>query len=190
MSEKDQNSVVYAPQVIEFVTVGVEFCSFLEKEGQPPRQEWVETVTRILPLLYIKASLLPETIVMDDESTETFVKEEDYARVTATVASIMGEEDIYLDVFVEDMKYSDRPVSSFVSEDIADIYQDVRNFISVYQYGLSEQMNDALFVCRENFRTYWGQKLVNVLRPLHALLYKEPDFLDADEDINTESLWD
>jgi hypothetical protein len=101
----------------------------------------------------------------------------------------MGDEDAYLDVFVEDMKYSDTPVSAFVSENIADIYQDIRNLVSVYQYELTEQMNDALHVCINNFREYWGQKLVNSLRPLHALKYSEPEKMGNNE-INTEDLWD
>ncbi|MPN10385.1 hypothetical protein SDC9_157680 [bioreactor metagenome] len=96
-----------------------------------------------------------------------------------------------MDVFIEDMKYSERPISAFVSENIADIYQDVRNFVSVYQYGLTDQMNDALLVCKQNFQAYWGQKLINVLRPLHAIFYNgdENDNL-LETDLNEEDLWD
>jgi hypothetical protein len=65
----------------------------------------------------------------------------------------------------------------------------VRNFVSVYQYGLTEQMNDTLYRCSMNFRTYWGQKLVNVMRPLHELYYREEDEEDMDE-INKERQWD
>jgi hypothetical protein len=32
-------------------------------------------------------------------------------------------------------------------------------------------MNNALVEVQEHFATYWGQKLVNVMRPLHDLLY-------------------
>ena len=84
------------------------------------------------------------------------------------------------------MKYSDRPVSSFVSEDIADIYQDIRNFVSVYQLGLEETMINALKVISENFRLYWGQKLVNVLRPLHTLVYKPLADIDSDQTTGEE----
>ena len=55
-------------------------------------------------------------------------------------------------------------------------------------------MNDALFVCQQHFKTYWGQKLVNVIRPLHSILYNEDeneDFSDETEtEINMEDLWD
>ena len=146
MLNKESDNIVYSSTVIDFVTVAVEFCAFLEKEEIASREKWIDKMLKLLPLMYIKASLLPQTVEINDESPETFVKEEDYTRVSATVSSIMGEEDVYLDVFVEDMKYSERPVSAFVSENIADIYQDVRNFVSVYQYGLTDQMNDALLI--------------------------------------------
>ena len=32
-------------------------------------------------------------------------------------------------------------------------------------------MNDSLAICQENFRLYWGQKLVNTLRALHEVKY-------------------
>lgn len=192
MSLKDNDNLIYSAEVIEFVTVGVEFCAFIENEKLTDRNEWIKKMLHILPLLYVKTSLLPETMQLNEESPETFVKEEDYARVSTSISSIIGDEDVYLDVFIEDMKYSDRPISSFISEDIADIYQDIRNFVSIYQYDLSEQMNDAIYLCQQNFKMYWGQKLINVLRPLHAIFYKPNDELDYLEgtDLNMEELWD
>jgi len=191
MESSNKNHIVYAPVTLDFVTVGVEFCSFLEKMEVASRTEWIKTVLRILPLLYVKATLLPSVEVLDDQMPEVFVSEQDYILVSKQVASIVGEEDVYLDVFVEDMKYSDRPVSSFISEDIADIYQDVRNFVSVYQHGLEETMIYALNTCAENFRLYWGQKLVNVLRPLHALVYMPIDDIDRNQSIGEEEdSWD
>lgn len=191
MTSSNDNQIVYAPVTLDFVTVSVEFCSFLEKMEVRSRTEWSEIMLRILPLLYVKASLLPLVVDLDDELAEVFVSHQDYMLVANQVASVLGEEDVYLDVFVEDMKYSDRPVSSFVSEDIADIYQDIRNFVSVYQHGLEETMINALKVVSENFRLYWGQKLVNVLRPLHTLVYKPLADIDSDQTIGEEDdLWD
>ena len=192
MAKKKTEKVIYSPAVIDFVTVTVEFCAFLEKEEQLSRHEWMETIIRLLPLMYVKATLLPEVVAINEElEIQTFVREQDYAVISDKIAAILGEDDTYLDVFVEDMKYSDTPVSAFISEDIADIYQDVRNFVSIYQYELTEQMNDALFACRENFKSYWGQKLVNVLRPLHSLFYAHSEEEDDEEAFNNmDDQWD
>lgn len=191
MSAEEQFTIIYAPSVIDFVTVSVEFCALLESEEVIARNQWINRMLKILPLMYVKAHLLPQTIIIDDDLRETFVKEADYARVENKVTEIMGGENTYLDVFIDDMKYSDRPISAFVSENMADIYQDVRNLVSVYQQNLTEQMNDALYFCKENFHLYWGQKLVNALRPLHALYKAEiEDDNRPDNELNKEDLWD
>ena len=181
MMSSDNKQIVYASVTLDFVTVCVEFCTFLENMEAMSRKEWVNNMLRILPSLYLKAILLPSVKVLDDGRAEVFVTEQDYMLIANYVASVIADEDVYLDVFMEDMKYSDRPISSFVSEDIADIYQDIRNFVSVYQHGVEEAMIYALKNVTVNFRLYWGQKLVNVLRPLHGLVYK-PDDNDTDFD--------
>ena len=181
MISSDNKQIVYAPVTLDFVTVCVEFCTFLERMEAMSRTAWVNNMLRILPSLYLKAILLPSIKVLGDGRAEVFVTEQDYMLIANYVASIIADEDVYLDVFMEDMKYSDRPISSFVSEDIADIYQDIRNFVSVYQHGIEEAMIYALKDVTVNFRLYWGQKLVNVLRPLHGLIYK-PDYNDINFD--------
>jgi len=192
MENEEKSQIAYHKNVIDFIAVAAELCHFLESEVQISRNEWVERILKLLPLLYVKTLLLPQASLLNDEVPPTFVREEDYARVVNRIAEVMGEEDTYLDVFVDEMKYSDRPISAFVSENLADLYQDIRNLVSVYQFELSDQMEDALAVCQENFMLYWGQKLVNVLRPLHALKCRfEESGTDEESDINNiEELWD
>lgn len=186
MNETSQ--AAYSKTVLDFVTVGVEFCALLEQNDAVSREDWLLQTARLLPMLYLKASLLPEVLLLSDDLPPQFVSETDYAGVRHRVAELLGAEDVYLDVFLEDMKYSEQPISAFISEDIADIYQDVRNFISVYQYRITDQMEAAVHTCAQNFKNYWGQKLVNVMRPIHTLLYDENTFMDNGTD--EEALWD
>ena len=191
MEQQRNGEIIYDKNVIEFVAVSVEFCALLESEDQLPRPQWIDNMLKLLPLLYLKASMLPEVSEVYEEAPSTFVKEADYTRVAHKVSEVLGEDDTYLDVFKKEMEYSDRPLLSYISEDIADIYQDVRNFISIYQFELTEQMLGALYICRENFITFWGQKLVNVLRPLHSLKVKNSDIYGSDEEyFNREEMWD
>lgn len=190
MLNRDNETPIYHKSVFDFVTIALEFSSFLENDVTISRDEWIDRTLKMLPLLYVKASLLPETFPLNEEPPVTFVSEEDYLSVSDRIAAIMGEEDIYLDVFVEDMKYSDTPVRAAISENIADIYQDIRNFVSIYQFELTEQMQDAICVCKDNFLLYWGQKLVNVLRPLHALRSREAEEEGEEANLNGDDLWD
>lgn len=166
---------------MEFVTVSAEYCKWVEQAEGTPRKKLVEVALKLLPLLYLKASMLPACEMMGDEAPETFVTEEGYEVVRLTLAEIMAERDDYLDVFVSDMKYSDQPITRYISEDLADIYQDLKDFICVFQLGLNETMNDSLAICQENFRLYWGQKLVNTLRALHEVYYTPSDEEEENE---------
>ena len=176
-----ESQVIFDRQTVEFVTVCAEYCKWVEHAEGAPRLQLVDVALKLLPLLYLKASMLPPCETLGDEPLESFVTEESYEVVRLTLADILGERDDYLDVFVSDMKYSDQPITRYISEDLSDIYQDIKDFICLFQSGLNTVMNDALATCQENFRLYWGQKLVNTLRALHELRYAAPEEDDGEE---------
>jgi hypothetical protein len=179
----DNNSSVYERDILELVTVAVEFCAYVENAAEKDRKIFISTMQKLLPLLYLKGVLAPKyelTEECDADSLSSFVSMENYDIVRNNVAFVMGEYDSFLDVFVEDMKYSDTPILSSVSENIADIYQDLKNFVCAYKDGTEEMRYDAIVMCKSNFENYWGQRLVNVLRALHEINYGER--IDEDED--------
>lgn len=179
---KKESQVIFDRNTVEFVTVAAEFCAFLERAESRKRSDFVDTALKILPLLYIKASMLPPCEVMGDSEPETFVSEEDYEFIRITLAGLLGDKDDYLDVFVQDMVYSDTPIKKSISEDLSDIYQDVKNFVSVFSLGFNETMHDSLALCEEHFASYWGQTLVNTMRALHEAKYNRRSENDDEED--------
>ncbi|MGN0048554.1 MAG: DUF5063 domain-containing protein [Bacteroides sp.] len=180
--KKEESQVIFDRNVVEFVTVAAEFCRLLEQAEGMKRSDFVDTILKMLPLLYLKAILLPPCETMGEEEPENYVTEETYEVLRMNLAAILADRDDYLDVFVSDMKYSDQPITRYISEELADIYQDVRDFIFVFQLGLNETMHDALAICQENFRLYWGQKLVNTLRALHEVRYASDDNDEPEEE--------
>ena len=182
------SQVIFDKNSIEFVTVAAEYCGFIERSREVGKQSFVDTALKILPLLYLKASLIPECELMGEGDLETFVTEDDYEYVRRSIAKVMGPQDDYLEVFHPDMAYSDTPIKKCISEDLADIYQDLKDFISVFQLGLNVTMNDSLYVCKEHFAEFWGQRLVNTMRALHDVKYHTSDVDDADAD--EPSAWD
>ena len=166
---------VYQQPAIEFVTVAVQFCIYLEQLAEQEKSEFIDKLLTILPLLYLKARLVPKTQDELDGYPEQFVSEQEYDNVRQTVAQLLGADDAYLEVYMEDMRYSDEPITAFVSENIADIYQEMKDLACNYQTQTESVMNDALVACLEAFEQHWGQKLLNVLRPLHAVLLSNDD---------------
>lgn len=180
------NSSIYAKQTVEFATVAAEYCAFIENAPNSEKNQFIDKCLKLLPLLYLKAVLLPISEYELEEESERFVSEEMYEYIRCSIAPILGSNDDYLEVFCEDMKYSETPITANISEDLADIYQDLKDFISVYSQGFEPTMNDALTLLNDNFRQYWGQKLLNAMRPLHTLR-----FIDTDEEEDNErSMYD
>ena len=183
---KQQSQVIFERNTVEFVTVAAEYCAFIERSEGQKRAEFVDTMLKILPLLYIKASMLPECEVMGEDGLEAFVTEDDYEVIRINLQELLADRDDYLDVFVEEMKYSDTPIRKSIAEDLADIYQVVKAFVCQFRSGLNETMHDALAQCREHFAGYWGQTLVNTMRALHEVKYSGDDNENEGENTDTE----
>jgi hypothetical protein len=166
------SDVVYSRNVIEFATVANEFCTFAESVNDLTRKDFLGKLQKMFPLLYLKASLLPQLSEEDaEESPEKFVTEEDYLFILRKLSSKLGEFDSYPEIFEPGTPLGEANVEANISENVADIYQDLKDFILSYRIGTVEVMRAALWECRNNFEQYWGQKLVNGLRAVHQLVH-------------------
>ncbi len=180
--------VVYSKNVLEFVTVSNEFCNILEQTGEYQKKDFIGITLKILPLLYLKALVLPGTEEeLTDEFIDKVVDEGLYQHILNSVKLKMGQHDDYLEVFTADMQHSDMPLTATISEDLADIYQDIKNFIEAYKTAVTEIMNDALYELTNNFELYWGQKLVNTLRALHNVYYSGDELKDEEPADNEDA---
>jgi hypothetical protein len=176
------SSNLHSKENLEFITVAAEFCIFLENLPQIDKKQFVSRSVKYLPLLYLKTTLLPIESDEFEGEPERVVSETDYEMIRGYVASSLGMDDSYLEVFHPDMQYSDTPIAAAVSEDLADIYQELKDFLYNCQIGSDEAMQESLNYCLLSFRTHWGQKLLNALRAIHQTLYKE----NGDDELGTQ----
>ncbi len=178
------NHHVYSSNVIDFVTVAAETCLFLEHATEESRNNFINKSLKLLPLLYLKTAVqeLPEPVF--DDTPDTFVSEEDYLYIKEQVEQLLGIDDSYLEVFHPDMALSDTPIAAFISENLADIYQELKDFAANYQTMDVDIMNDALMSCLQAFGEHWGQKLLNSTRALHAIRYSD-NFEKEDEETSS-----
>lgn len=175
---------VYSRNIVEFVAVANEFCKYAEHAAELKGDELLKIMQRILPLLYLKASLLPQFEPFFEDGNEKFVTEADWLRIHDILVNKFGTADDYMEVFDEKILESEGPVVSSISENIADIYQDIKDFLLLYQTGTSEVMNDAVWECRINFENFWGQKLVNSMRAIHKFIYSGEEIGKVENDVN------
>lgn len=172
---------VYDKNTIEFVTVAAEYCAFLESCRRYNSKSFFDKSVKLLSLLYLKTSLLPNLEDSSFSDLQQFVTEASYENLRQNITCLTGQYDEYLEVFQEDMQYSDTPIVAYISEGLADVYQDLKDMISNFQSADIQIMNDALRDCKDNFQAYWGQKALNTLRAMHNVLYADIDWEDDDQ---------
>jgi len=183
----EENTVpqIYSKEVLEFVAVATEFTIVTDELYNYSQKQFIQYAAKLLPLLYIKAQLLPDATAEDPEGIEKFVSEEEWTKIKLQVEQLMGD----LDEYKENIGRFEANETNSISENFADIYQDIKDFTSLYNTAVDELMNDAVAEVKRTFSEYWGQRLVNTLRILHFYLYNEELQTDRNDDSseNTEN---
>ncbi len=180
--ENDREALVYSGAVIEFVAVAREVCSFLEQAEGFAKPVFMDKTRKILPLLYYKAVMLPTTEAFFEDGPERFVTEQEWQTIHDTILNKLGKHNDYPEVIDPLIRDTEDKVGGSIAENLADIYQDLKDFVMVYRMGTVELMNDALWECMQHFDQEWGQKLLNSLRALHNLLHGGEDLEEEEED--------
>jgi hypothetical protein len=178
---------VYSRNVVEFVAVANEYCKYAEHSSELKGDEMLRIFQRLFPLLYLKTSLLPELDPFFEDGNEKFVTEDDWNRIHTILKEKFGTADDFLEFPAGGMAEAESPVVSSLSENMADIYQDLKDFLLLYQTGTQEVMNDAIWECRMNFENIWGEKLVNSLRSIHKFIYSGAEIEWVEEDVEGKS---
>lgn len=97
----EQDKKIYSEAVVEFVTVSAEYCKRLETCQEFGQDDFIDVFCKILPLLYLKASLLVGLVSDEEEGfVEHPVTENDYNYVRNCVADLLMDKDDYLDVLL------------------------------------------------------------------------------------------
>lgn len=177
--EKEEK-IIYSRQVVEFAASANEYCKYLEGIKDIEGIEILRVMQRLLPFIYLRASLLPMLEPVLEEGNEKTVTEFDWTRMHDTLLAKTGDDDPF-PVIVDMGDPADGLYTGSIAESLADIYQDLKNFIVSYKSGNEDVMNDAVWEVLMNFEEFWGKKMINVLGAIHTVLYSLADDNDKDE---------
>jgi hypothetical protein len=169
----DSESTQLTPNTLAFIALCNEYCNAVELARESERQEFIDSMLRLLPRIYISAADLKSDLLDPNETYIDSALEEDYYdSMRRNVALLLGEDDAYLDVFEDDMKYSDTPIAASISEGVADLFQVMFNFLETVRNAPYDLVNEAVQTMHEDFEHYWSMKLCDVLRAINALKYR------------------
>lgn len=179
MESNIDKDIVFSKNVIEFLTVANEFCVFTEKANNYPLNDILNFYQKLLPLLYIKGSLLPAIEKESDIISERYVTEEQWEEIYMKLSEKFGENDSYSAILKNE--YGDNVVAvSSISDNLSDVYQDLKDFTTLYQKGSSYAKINAVNECRQLFSEHWGYVVINAHRAIHYILFPERDIKDEE----------
>lgn len=156
--------------VLEFYTVANELCLFLEQADEYRKEEILEYWHKLCPLLYLKGSLLPAIEVANPEAEERFVTEEQWEYIFNILRDKLGKDDEFW--YINEQHFIDNEIDKgSLAEHFADIYQDLKDFIMLYQKNSRDAKENAVNSCMHLFESNWGPKTIHALKALHNLLF-------------------
>ena len=173
MSNSPIDDITLSKSVIEMATVANEFCYFFETVEKKNTETIFNFTQRILPLLYLKGSLLPDIQPQNPEVNERFVTEEQWERIFTSLREIFGRNDEFWLLDPKQLNETE-PLKASFSENITDIYQDMKDFILLMQKNSLAARENAISECRLLFANHWGYRIGNIFAQIHHQIhYKE-----------------
>ncbi len=180
MSKNDNlpEDIIYSEATVGFAAAANEFCKILESAGGFSLKNFIENIYKITSLIHVKALSLPDTEDTVRLPSETFITEADWHYINSAISRKLGEFDIYGEV--REPANPETPAAISMSECLTDIYQDLKDFLKIYQIGTREAILSALEDCKESFRQFWGPRLISVMNEFHILLYGNEELKETD----------
>ena len=168
------DDITMSKSALEMVTVANEYCFFLENAEGKTKKIILNFINSILPLIYLKGSLLPVVVVEYPEANEKYVTEEQWEIVFTMLRDKLGTDDEF---WIIDPLYINEtePLKASIAENLADIYQDMKDMIFLYQKNTTAARENALAECKQLFASHWGYKIANIQSRLHHLIYDKED---------------
>ncbi len=158
--------------VLEFLTVANDYCLFIEGSHKYELNDIISYVQKICPLLYLKGSILPKTHTEYPEANERFVTEENWEIIYHDLLGKFQDDDRFW--YLDEWFFIDNELSKgSISEFLADIYQDLKDFVMLYQKNSLDAKQNAIQSVKELFARNWGYKVILVQKTIHYHLFKD-----------------
>ena len=155
--------------VIDMLTVANEFCLFTEKAEKYNPDEVLQYYAKICPLLYLKGAILPVVEPDEDYLGERFVNEDQWESIYNSLLLVFPGTDEFYTLSYE--TGDNIPLKASISEHLADVYQDLKDFVLLYQKNLAYAKQNAVYECRSLFVNHWGGRIAALLPALHAIAF-------------------
>ena len=158
---------VYAKSVLELLTVANDYCVTLGQAEKINKQKLTDYLLKVLPLLYLKASLIPSVKARNPEFNERFWTEEEWEALFNLLRNKFGKDDEFW--IVNQAGSANETIKGSLADHLTDIYQALKDFLMLYQKSSIDSKENAVEEEHSSFISHWGTRLVDAHKTLHYL---------------------
>jgi hypothetical protein len=183
---------IKGPLVKDFIKTAGYFCQLLEQVSSLKTGELFNQLQQILPIIYMKAAQLPKPKYCYNEEPTKFVQEDDYARIHDSLQQKFDLFNGITGMSPGTLPNQHELISFGLAENFADLYEEMKNLVKLYEVGLPQSMNDAVWIYKQGFEQNLGIRIIETLKSLHVFIYNKnstgsraiqnDDFSKASED--------
>ncbi|MDR0368311.1 MAG: DUF5063 domain-containing protein [Bacteroidales bacterium] len=149
----------------------LQFCVSIETVQSFEKDVMIGYLLKICSLLYMSGSTNLEMLSEDNSAAEQFLTEEEYEQIYLSLKEKWQE--------MEFFEFYNRQLNEMETKSacelLADIYQDMKNFVLQYQKNSTTAKKAAASLLKENFPHHWGKNLLILLPYLHQLSFPEEE---------------
>jgi hypothetical protein len=149
--------------VAEFSAIAETYVALIDRADA--RNSLVAGLALVLPSLYAAAARLPNVAPETDEGPVAESRFEDWQLIRGRLDRLFGDSDLYWAIDPS-AGAEQEPVAGSLSDDLADIYLDVNEGLSLLAAGGSE--TDAVWEWRFSFWSHWGIHAADAIRVIHT----------------------
>lgn len=161
--------MVEPDRVADFTAAAERFVALIRAAGSSSRESFLIELATALPTLYAAGARLPAAEPDTDEAPPKTLTRDQWTAIFERLQALLGDIDPYNAVApFEDHPGDGQMTVGSLADDLADIYRDVDQGLTLFAAGRSQ--NDVVWEWRSGFWTHWGEHSVNAVRAIHAHL--------------------
>ena len=165
---EDNINKIKSTVVLEMIRVAHEYNVFCEDIVKKETKDILSFYQKVLPLLYIKSSLLPDIEPSDKSANERYVAEEHWEGIFMNLKEKFSKADEYWEL---NENYDS--VKASLAEKLADVYQDTKDFVVLFQKNQISAKENAVFEIKRLFMVHWGPRCISAINQIHTVLYQK-----------------
>jgi hypothetical protein len=155
--------------ISEFTVQARDYCALIEDGPAPNSWMFAQACLMQLLLLYQLALQLPHA-GPDSDDLLPRIEYETWNLVREKIAKRLAR-DYYWAVFEPLEQELPEAIAGSLSDDLADIWRDLKPGLDVIDAGTTTSPNDLAWEWRVSFETHWGAHAVGAIAALHALCF-------------------